>query len=983
MYKLFTLVLLLLTFLAGAPLQAQNKQSLRITSEKSVGAFPLVQAGKAAALYVDGKDAEVVQIAARALSEDIKAVTGFAPEIRQAGSKQLSGIPVIIGTLGQSGLIDELVEKKKLSVAGVKGAWESYTIAVVDNPFANVAQALVIAGSDRRGTAFGVFELSRLMGVSPWVWWADVAPAPKAELFVTPGTLVQGPPSVKFRGIFLNDEDWGLQPWAARNLDQDIKDIGPNTYAKIFELLLRLKANLIWPAMHPSTKAFFHYAGNPKVADAYAIMVGTSHAEPMLRNNVDEWKAANMGAFDYFSNKKNVQEYWEKRVKEAKNVDAIYTMGMRGEHDSGMQGAKTVAAAATILETIFSDQRAMLAKHVNKNVKAVPQVFTAYKEVLDIYDHGLKLPEDITLVWPDDNYGYLHRLSNPEEQKRKGGSGVYYHASYWGRPHDYLWLSTTHPSLIREEMMKAYELKSNQLWVLNVGDLKPQEYNLELFLDMAYNTPKFQESTSVQKHLQEWVVETFGPEKAPAISNVLWEYYQLAFERKPEFMGWSRTEPTTPTTYTAYNHFYYGDEAQQRLNRYNALEQKVKELRAQIGAKNQDAFYQLVYYPVVGASLMNKKFLYRDKSHLYAKQQRASAADYAQLSRQAYEDIVKETAFYNQQLASGKWAGMMSMKPRDLPAYQAPVLPEIKLSPASKWGIAPEGFVTKDSSLVSGPALSLPTFQPWGNQRYFVDVFLTGDQAVSWKANTSDKWIKLSDEKGNLTSALGLKQQRLWVSIDWSKAPKNPDKGSITFKGAGEKVKLEVNVTPGPEASDLAFYKGFIENNGYVSIFAGNFTRKTEKQGRSWEPVTGLGHTGKALMAPLSMDAIVTDPLTIKEKAPVVEYDFYSLTEAAPTVSVFTLPTHPVTSGFSMRYGVSIDDGPVKVVDFKTAGRSEEWKVNVLENRARRKVKSPALAPGKHTLKIYLLDPGVVLDYITIDLGGLKKAYSIIPETVK
>ncbi|WP_460893503.1 glycosyl hydrolase 115 family protein [Rufibacter soli] len=983
MKKYFPLVFLVITVIANLRLQAQNKLSLHIISEKSVGTFPLVQAGKAAAVYVDGQDAEVVQIAARALSEDIKAVTGFTPEIRKTGLKQLSGIPVIIGTLGQSGLIDELVEKKKLSVAGVKGAWESYTIAVVENPFANVAQALIIAGSDRRGTAYGVFELSRLMGVSPWVWWADVAPAPKAELFVTPSSLVQGPPSVKFRGIFLNDEDWGLQPWAARNLDQDIKDIGPNTYAKIFELLLRLKANLIWPAMHPSTKAFFHYPGNPKVADAYAIMVGTSHAEPMLRNNVDEWKAANMGAFDYFSNKKNVQEYWEKRVKEAKNVDAIYTMGMRGEHDSGMQGAKTVAAAATILETIISDQRAMLAKHVNPNVEAVPQVFTAYKEVLDIYDHGLKLPEDITLVWPDDNYGYLHRLSNPQEQKRKGGSGVYYHASYWGRPHDYLWLSTTHPSLIREEMMKAYNLKSDQLWVLNVGDLKPQEYNLELFLDMAYNTPAFQESSSVQKHLQEWVVETFGPEKAPAISNVLWEYYQLAFERKPEFMGWSRTEPTTPTTYTAYNHFYYGDEAQQRLNRYNALEQKVKELRAQIGAKNQDAFYQLVYYPVVGASLMNKKFLYRDKSHLYAKQQRASAADYAQLSRQAYEDIVNETAFYNQQLASGKWAGMMSMKPRDLPVYQAPVLPEIKLSPASKWGIAPEGFVTKDSSLVSGPALSLPTFQPWGNQRYFVDVFLTGDQAVSWKANTSDKWIKLSDEKGNLTSALGLKQQRLWVSIDWSKAPKNPDKGSITFIGAGEKVKLEVNVAPRPVASDLAFYKGFIENNGYVSIFAGNFTRKTEKQGRSWEPVTGLGHTGKALMAPLSMGAIITDPEKIKENAPAVEYDFYSLTEASPTVSVFTLPTHPVTSGFSMRYGVSIDDGPVKVVDFKTAGRSEEWKVNVLENRARRQVKSPALASGKHTLKIYLLDPGVVLDYITIDLGGLKKAYSIIPETVK
>ncbi|AKQ46011.1 hypothetical protein TH63_10760 [Rufibacter radiotolerans] len=984
MKRQFSLVLLILAILANFSVRAQNKATLQVTTVASPGAFPLVQGGKAAPILVDGKDAEVVRIAARALGEDIKAVTGFTPEIGKTGPNQVIGLPVIMGTLGQSALIDQLVKEKKLLVGDVKGKWESYTMAVVEKPFANVAQALVIAGSDRRGTAFGAFELSRLMGVSPWVWWADVAPAHKADLFVTPGMLVQGPPSVKYRGIFLNDEDWGLQPWAARSLDKDIQDIGPNTYAKIFELLLRLKANLIWPAMHPSTKAFFHYPGNPQVADDYAIMVGTSHAEPMLRNNVDEWKSATMGAFDYFKNRKSVQKYWEKRVKEAKNVDAIYTMGMRGEHDSGMQGAKTIADAATILETIISDQRAMLQKHINQNVEAVPQVFTAYKEVLDIYDHGLKLPEDITLVWPDDNYGYLHRLSNPQEQKRPGGSGVYYHASYWGRPHDYLWLSTTHPSLIREEMMKAYALKSDKLWVVNVGDLKPQEYNLELFLDMAYYAPAFQESGSVQKHLQKWTQETFGQEKAAAISSLLWEYYQLAFERKPEFMGWSRTEPTTQTTYTAYNHFFYGDEAQRRLDRYEALEKQVKELRTQISAQKADAFYQLVYYPVVGASLMNKKFLYRDKSYLFAKQQRASAQEYAQLSRQAYEEIVKETAFYNNQLANGKWAGMMSMKPRDLPAYQAPVLPEIKLNPTAPWGVAPEGFVTKDSSLVPGPTLSLPMFQPWGGQRYFVDVFLTGSQPLSWKANASDKWIKLSTEKGKLTSAEGQKQQRLWVSIDVSKVPKHQkSKGYITFKANGIKIKLEVNVASAPETPDLDFYRGFMENNGYVSIFAGNFTRQIEKQGRSWEPVAGLGHTQKALMAPLSFAATVTDPEKIKENAPIVEYDFYSLTAAAPIVSVYTLPTHPVTSSFSMRYGVSIDDGPIKVLDFKTVGRSEEWKVNVLENRAKRQVKSPSLAPGKHTLKIYLLDPGVVLDYITIDLGGLKKAYSIIPETVK
>ncbi|ALI97838.1 glycosyl hydrolase 115 family protein [Rufibacter tibetensis] len=986
MIRHIAFVSILLTILTGFQLQAQNSQgtSISISNQSSPGAYPLVQAGKAAPVFVDEKDAEVVRIAAEAFRDDVERVTGFRPEIREGDQKQLSGMPVLIGTIGQSALVDQLAASGKLNNAGINGKWESYTIAVVEKPFGNVSQALVIAGSDPRGTAFGVFEVSKRMGVSPWYWWADVAPTPQKELFVSAGTLVQGPPSVKFRGIFLNDEDWGLQPWAARNMDTDIKDIGPKTYARIFELLLRLKANLIWPAMHPSTKAFFHYPGNPQVAVAYAILVGTSHAEPMLRNNVDEYDEKTMGSFDYFSNKKTVSDYWEKRVKEAKNIEAMYTLGMRGVHDSGMKGAKNTAEAAAMLEKIIEDQREMLKKHVNKDVTAVPQVFTAYKEVLDIYDHGLKLPGDITLVWPDDNYGYIHRLSSPQEQMRPGGSGVYYHASYWGRPHDYLWLSSTHPALIREEMMKAYNLKSDKLWVLNVGDIKPLEYNIDLFMDMAYNADAFQEGSSVKGHLRDWAAETFGQRKANQISAVLWEYYHLAFERKPEFMGWSRTEPTTKTAYTAYNHFYHGDEAQKRIDRYEALEKQVKELRRQIGARDADAFYQLVYYPVVGASLMNKKFLYRDKSFLYAQQNRASARDYAQLSRQAYDSIEAETNYYNTQLASGKWKGMMSMKPRNLPVYQEPVLPQISINSTIRWGVAPEGFVTADSSLNSGAGLQLPVFQPWGSQSYFVDVFLKGDQPVSWKAEPSGKWIKLPENKGSLTSGGGKNQQRLLVSIDWGKVPKKAEStGCITFKGEGQKFRVAVKAVNTNEPA-LAAYQGFMEYNGYVSIHAENFTRTTEKGGKKWELVEGLGHTGKSLMAlPLLPASVEAKPEAVKAQTSVVEYDFYSLTSGAPTVNVFTLPTHPVTSGYGMRYGVSVDDGPVQVVDFKTVGRSEKWKVGVLENRAHSQVKFPALSKGKHTLKIYLIDPGVVLDYITIDLGGLKPAYSVLPETKK
>ncbi|MDF7814187.1 glycosyl hydrolase 115 family protein [Hymenobacter sp. YC55] len=947
--------------------------------------FPVVHERQAAAVYVDAKDAEVVRVAAEALIKDVTSITGATPALRSA-TEPLATYAVVVGTLGHSKLIDQLANSGASQLTSLRGQWEAFSISVVDQPFGKPGKALVVAGSDRRGTAFGVFELARRLGVSPWSWWADVTPLPQPNLYLSAGSFLADTPSVKYRGLFLNDEDWGLQPWAAQNLDPDIQDIGPNTYARIFELLLRLKANLIWPAMHPSTKAFFHYPANPKTADRYAILVGTSHAEPMLRNNVDEWNEQTMGPFDYFRNKAAVYTYWEQRAKQAGTLEAMYSLGMRGVHDSGMQGAKTPKEAAQMLGSVLADQRQILRRHVAPDPTRVPQVFTAYKEVLDVYDAGLKLPDDVILAWPDDNYGYISRLSNAEEQIRGGGTGVYYHASYWGRPHDYLWLSSTHPALIREEMMKAHALKTDKLWVMNVGDIKPLEYNIQLFLDMAYHAPPFQQSQYVPVHLEQWAQQIFGPEHAAAIRAILWEYYDLAFERRPEFMGWSQTEPTTQTRRTDYNHFDYGDEAQRRLDRYAALEQQVQQLRARIPAQRAAAFYQLVYYPVVGAARINQKFLYQDKSYWYAQQNRASAADYAQLARQAYARIEQETDYYNQQLAGGKWRGMMSMKPRDLPVYQAPAAAPRPVDTTQVWGIAPEGRGVANSTQLkpfTSKQAALPTFYPWGPQTYFVDLFLSGRQAVAWQAKTSVKWLVVSAKKGYLTSATGQKQFRLQVRIDWSKVPKrSTPRGTITLKGVGQTWQVAVRAAPAQNA-ELQAYEGFVESNGYVSLFAGNYSRKTDKPASSWVPVAELGSTGKVVQAQPFQAIPSTDTGNIQVAAPVVEYDFYSLTAAVPEVTVFTLPTHETTRLTSLRYGIALDNNPVEIVDFKTVGRSEEWKQNVLRNYAQRKVKQPLMQPGRHTLKLYLIDPGVTLDRIIIDLGGLRPAYGVIPETRK
>ena len=932
---------------------------------------------------VYSKDApNLDSISANLLAEDIERVTSTKPLVT-TDFLTVNGNIIVIGNV-QSVLVRKFISVQSPVAKSLLNKWECFAFKTIDNPFAKISKAFIIAGSDTRGTAYGVFTLSQKLGVSPWYWWADVPVMRRKELVINQPDFISKPPAVKYRGIFINDEDWGLQPWAAKTFEPETNDIGPKTYAKVFELLLRLKANLIWPAMHPSTKAFFHYPGNVRTAEDYQIIVGSSHAEPMLRNNVSEWDVKTMGHFNYLTNKARVLKYWEVRVKESSNINAIYTMGMRGIHDGQMEGVKDVNEAVPLVEQIISDQRDLLGKNLNKNVTTVPQVLTPYKEVLEIYDHGLKVPEDITLVWPDDNYGYIQRLSNEKEQSRKGGAGVYYHASYWGRPHDYLWLPSTHPSLVREEMMKAYETGANRLWVLNVGDIKPQEYNIQQFLDMAYDPAPFKNSSYTKTHLFKWLTITFGQAKAGEMLPVLWEYYQLAFERRPEFMGWSQTEPETKTKYSEYNHFYFGDEAQKRIDRYTSIEWNAKKISSEIDADYSDAFYQLVYYPVFCASQMNKKFLYRDKAFFYARQNRLSAYDYATLSKNAYDTIVKETTYYNSQLAGGKWKNIMSMNPRNLAVYQPPDLPPLYIDSSNDWNIAPEGYVTKDSSLLPNKAtLSLPPFDNLNDQQYFVDIFLSRSQTVHWTATASQEWIQVSKMNGHLNPANGNKQSRIWVSINWNKILKTGKvTGILSFTANNRQIEVHVNATkinrPG-----VSGFIGFIENNGFVCMQASHFNRQIEKKTNQWNLIDDLGYSASVVQAvPLSLKRkSLSDTGSVKKLNSCVEYDFYTFTSANPVISVLALPTHPLNNNHSVRYAVSIDEGPLKIVDIRTVGRSEEWKQNVLRNRSERKLVMPFLKAGRHVLRIYSIDPGVILDEIRIDLGGLKNAYSTIKET--
>ncbi len=388
------------------------------------GGFALFDGRTAADIVVDPSDYKVVKIAANALAGDVALVAGRKPVV---GAKPRKGARriVIIGTIEKNGLIKKLARENRIDVSGIEGKWETFRIAVVRKPFSGVDSALVVAGSDRRAAAFGAFEISAMMGVSPWVWWADVKPERRKRITIAAGADVFGPPSVKYRGIFINDEDFGLKPWSAKTFEPELGDIGPKTYERVFELLLRLKANHLWPAMHNCTRAFNHYDRNKFAADDYAIVMGSSHCEQMLRNNVDEWDSKIYGEWTYLNNRENLLRYWDERVAANGKFENIYTLGMRAIHDNAMPDGKTAREKVSIVEDVIRDQRAILAKRVDPDVARVPQVFVPYKEVLEQYNAGLKVPEDVTLLWPDDNFGYIRRLPAAEDRKRSGGSGIY------------------------------------------------------------------------------------------------------------------------------------------------------------------------------------------------------------------------------------------------------------------------------------------------------------------------------------------------------------------------------------------------------------------------------------------------------------------------------------------------------------------------------------------------------------------------------
>lgn len=605
----------------------------------------VLQSGRPVAIACSGSEAPVVRTSLDLLSRDLQTVLSATAHIDTNTGN------ILVGTIRQS----KLIEQAGIDISALKNKKQAFMLAVSEDG------KLVVAGSDSHGTAYGILEISRLLGVSPWEWWADVTPEKKEMFRLSSNFRELQSPSVEYRGIFINDEDWGLMPWSNKTYEpSDVKgEIGPRTNERIFELLLRLRANTYWPAMHECTLPFFLTKGNREAAKKYGIFIGASHCEPMACNAAGEWKIRGKGAYDYVNNSPAVYQFWENRVKEVAGQEILYTLGMRGVHDGKMQGAKTVEEQKAVLNRVFVDQRGLLEKYVNKDVTQVPQVFIPYKEVLDIYHAGLQVPEDVTLMWCDDNYGYIRHFPTAEERARKGGNGVYYHVSYWGRPHDHLWLSTMSPSLIYQQMKQAYDQGIQKMWILNVGDIKPAEYQIELFMDMAWNLDEVS-SEGVTAHLKHWLERELGTSCAKTILPVMQEHYRLAHIRKPEFMGNTREEEKNPVYRVVKDLPWSEREINERLNAYSELSETVEKAASKVPADRQSAYFELVKYPVQAATQMNRKLL-------YAQLARHDKEDWEK-SDAAYDSIAALTQHYNS-LENGKWNRMMDFKPRKLPVF--------------------------------------------------------------------------------------------------------------------------------------------------------------------------------------------------------------------------------------------------------------------------------------------------------------------------
>ncbi|MFY1045979.1 glycosyl hydrolase 115 family protein [Chryseobacterium sp. GP-SGM7] len=940
-------------------------------------AFRIASEKVTAKIVVDPDDWKGVIRAANDLGDDVRKVTGIAspvtPEV-----KTVSGA-IIVGTIGKSKLIDQLVANCKLNVDALKGKWESFVIQTVgDN--------LVIAGSDKRGTIYGIYDVSEKMGVSPWYFWADAPVKKSNNIYIKAGRYLQESPKVKYRGIFINDESPSFSGWSAKHFG----GINSKVYSHIFELLLRLKANYLWPAMWGN--AFNEDDPmSPVLADEYGIVMGTSHHEPMMRSQKEYTKRKDqIGDWDYVTNSENLKKFWTEGLERNKNYDNLITMSMRGDGDVAM-GKGDDAENIKTLKQVVADQREIIGKVYDKNPAEVPQLWAIFTEVQRYYDAGMNVLDDVTLLFCDNNWGYIRRTAPANELKRKGGLGLYYHIDMNGGPWNDRWINTTTVPKLREQLSLAYNSGIDRIWIVNVGDLKPKEMPIDFIMRYAWN-PDAISATQTSEYMQDWATSIFGKEHAEEVADIVSKYSKYNLMRKPEVQD--------PYIFSFVN--YHEAERIQKL--WQDLTLKAESLEKKIPKEALDAYYQLVLYPTKASAGVAEIYLSAGRNNLYAKQGRVSANFYSDRARKLFELDKKLTARYNDSMAGGKWKNMMSdvhigYKHWSMPKENnLPSLSEVEPLESPTLGVAVEG--STESWPGTYEKAELPQFDALDKQRYYVDIFNRGKGSLQFTAKANKSWIKLSSEKGTTET-----EQRIYVDIDWKKAPEGKADGLIQIRQGKVTVPVAVKtLKKNTPVSQNPFYGGY---SGEFSIPANKFSNKTAGNNAEWIILPGLGRAEACMgINP------TTAPSSTPEKSPRLEYQIFLPEAGLAKVLLGILPTQDVNPGRGLRIAVSIDNEDPVIIDARK-GYHDEFKEYTQENLSRSKTLKPLpefehnyalISRGKprrtevfdnqrwldatldvktqgfHTLKIFMIDPEVVLERIIVNPNDKYPSYLGAPE---
>ena len=935
--------------------------------------FRLSAAGKATTLFIDSKDYPGVIRALKDLKTDIAKVTQAEPSIVYDQLPKQKEI-LIVGTLGKSPVIDQLIQKKKLDVKDIAGKWEAFTIQTLEKPLPGVDRALVIVGSDKRGTIFGIYDLSEKIGVSPWYWWADAAIEHKDALYVKNGKYTQSP-SVQYRGIFINDEAPALSGWVYSKFGKvkpndypfirdGVANYGHEFYTRIFEVLLRMKANYLWPAMWDN--AFNEDdPENPRLADEYGIVMGTSHQEPMIRSQ-QEWDRRyfkTLGHWDYYKHPDTMEKFWREGIQRNKNYESIITMGLRGANDSEMHG--DIKDNIKMVESIVDKQQKIIKEELGANASKMTQSWCFYKEIMEYYNEGMRVPDDITLLWSDDNWGNLRRLPNDEERKRKGGAGVYYHFDYHGDPRSYEWINTNPIAKIWDQMSLAKQYGADKIWVVNVGHFKGYELPMEYFLNLAWDTQKWT-NANINDYTLQWVTREFGAAYAHDIADIMAKYTKFNGRRKPESLR--------PETYSL---IHYG-EAERVVDDFKKLAKQAEALYNKMPKEKQDAFYQIVLFPTQTSALVNELYVSAAKNNLFAAQKRVSANDMATQTQSLFQADTAMMTHYNRVFANGRWnhfmdqthLGYISWNPPRVNSLDAINILNVQAPDSAIMGVSVEG------SVLSWPGASekavLPDFDVFSNREHYIEIFRRGKLPFEYSLSANVPWIGFSETKGTVSQS----DKRIFITIKEDLLPVGQTEAVVTIAGAGKSVPVKVSAFK-PSQQEKETIKGFVESGHLISIEAEHFSKNTNNGNRRWLKVDDYGLTLSGMRATAPVNAPAATPA---KDAACLEYPIYLFSKDSAQITLVTSPLLNFMPGRDIRVAVSFDDEAPRYITvvpdkYKVHFSNPDWAKSVVDQVRHCKAMLPISKPGAHTLKVWMVDPGVMLEKIMIDTGGLKPSY--------